>query len=77
MLIGVALAIMELVKLIPKVYSVNNNQELRSGTVAAGWQNFLICIEMLVAAVVLRYGAFIFVFNLAATYRDYQYRGMS
>lgn len=53
--VGVALAILEQVRLIPKVYSVSDGQELRSGTVAAGWQNFFICIEMLVAAIVLRY----------------------
>lgn len=56
LLTGVALAIMELVGVIPPVYSVSDrNALLRSGTVAAGWQNFFICFEMLAAAVALRF----------------------
>lgn len=46
---------MELVGIISPAYSVNGRQQLGVGTVAAGWQNFLICVEMLAAAVALRY----------------------
>lgn len=32
-----------------------NNVPTTAGTVSAGYQNFLICIEMLIAAIALRY----------------------
>lgn len=46
---GVTLAIMEYIGLITSVEEVN------AGTVAAGWQNFIICIEMLFAAIALHF----------------------
>lgn len=45
---GVILAILEKSGIVPSL--PNNN----SGTVAAGIQNFIICLEMLAAAVALR-----------------------
>ncbi|KAI5637113.1 organic solute transporter ostalpha domain-containing protein [Phthorimaea operculella] len=51
---GVALAIMEKGGVIsPITYS--NGDTTPAGTVSAGYQNFLICIEMLAAAIALRY----------------------
>lgn len=52
---GVILAIMEKFGAIPNAFSEHGQQILGVGTVAAGWQNFLICIEMVVAAVALRF----------------------
>lgn len=34
---------------------INKDQSTNVGTVSAGYQNFLICIEMLFAAIALRY----------------------
>lgn len=34
---------------------VIDGHEVGAGTVAAGWQNFIICIEMFFAAIALRY----------------------
>lgn len=51
---GVGLAILEKAQVISPI--INNNQETTSaGTVSAGYQNFLICVEMLFAAIALRY----------------------
>ncbi|OCT61526.1 hypothetical protein XELAEV_18047553mg [Xenopus laevis] len=51
---GMLLAILERCGAIPEVQNINNNM-VGAGTVAAGCQNFIICIEMLFAAIALRY----------------------
>lgn len=40
---------------IDPVYDSEGKEIMSRGTVAAAWQNFLICIEMFFAAVALRY----------------------
>ncbi|KAJ2943699.1 hypothetical protein O0L34_g16810 [Tuta absoluta] len=54
---GVALAIMEQGGVISPITYVNGDvtDTTPAGTVSAGYQNFLICIEMLAAAIALRY----------------------
>uniref|UniRef100_A0A1I8FRK3 Transmembrane protein 184A n=1 Tax=Macrostomum lignano TaxID=282301 RepID=A0A1I8FRK3_9PLAT len=53
---GVALAILEKSGAISPVYSAASGAVTTgTGTVAAGYQNFIICLEMLVAAVALRF----------------------
>ena len=49
------LSILEKAKVIKGVYSENGVRIMGVGTVAAGYQNFLICIEMFFAAVALRF----------------------
>ncbi|KAM3917595.1 transmembrane protein 184A isoform 1-T3 [Leptodactylus fuscus] len=51
---GMLLAILERCGAIPEVQIINGNP-VGAGTVAAGYQNFIICIEMLFAAIALRY----------------------
>ncbi|XP_057673109.1 transmembrane protein 184A [Corythoichthys intestinalis] len=51
---GMVLAILERCGVIPKALFIDG-QEVGAGTVAAGWQNFIICMEMFFAAIVLRY----------------------
>jgi hypothetical protein len=51
---GVLLAILEKAEVIGPLYE-ENGMRLPKGTVAAGYQNFLICIEMFFAAVALKY----------------------
>lgn len=51
---GVGLAILEKANLISSIVSPDG-QHTDAGTVSAGYQNFLICIEMLFAAIALRY----------------------
>ncbi|XP_069503737.1 transmembrane protein 184A [Ambystoma mexicanum] len=51
---GMLLAILERCGVIPEVQIINGNL-VGAGTVAAGYQNFIICIEMLFAAITLRY----------------------
>ncbi|KAJ1096287.1 hypothetical protein NDU88_001430 [Pleurodeles waltl] len=51
---GMLLAILERCGVIPEVQILNGNL-VGAGTVAAGYQNFIICIEMLFAAIALRY----------------------
>lgn len=48
------LAILERCGVIPNALFIDG-QEVGAGTVAAGWQNFITCIEMFFAAVALRY----------------------
>lgn len=48
------LAILERCGVIPNALFINGH-EVGAGTVAAGWQNFIICIEMFFAAIALRY----------------------
>ncbi|KAM9305256.1 transmembrane protein 184A [Gastrophryne carolinensis] len=51
---GMLLAILERGGAIPEVQIINGNT-VGAGTVAAGYQNFIICIEMLFASIALRY----------------------
>ncbi|XP_060696769.1 transmembrane protein 184A [Hemiscyllium ocellatum] len=51
---GMLLAILEKCGVIPEVQIIDGH-EVRAGTVAAGHQNFIICIEMFFAAIALRY----------------------
>ncbi|XP_077300654.1 transmembrane endosomal protein isoform X2 [Arctopsyche grandis] len=51
---GVALAVLEKAEVISPLVDANG-VPTTAGTVSAGYQNFLICIEMLVAAIALRY----------------------
>ncbi|XP_016414983.1 transmembrane protein 184A-like isoform X1 [Sinocyclocheilus rhinocerous] len=51
---GMVLAILERCGVIPEALVIDGN-EVGAGTVAAGWQNFIICIEMFFAAIALRY----------------------
>lgn len=48
------LAILERCGVIPNALFIDG-QQVGAGTVAAGWQNFIICIEMFFAAIALRY----------------------
>ncbi|MBN3305136.1 T184B protein, partial [Amia calva] len=59
---GMLLAILERCGVLPKALYIDGH-EVGAGTVAAGWQNFIICIEMFFAAIALRY---------AFTYTVYQ-----
>ncbi|XP_005999029.1 transmembrane protein 184A [Latimeria chalumnae] len=59
---GMLLAILEKCDVIPQVQIIDGH-EVGAGTVAAGYQNFVICIEMFFAAIALRY---------AFTYQVYQ-----
>lgn len=51
---GMVLAILERCGMIPEALMIDGH-EVGAGTVAAGWQNFIICIEMFFAAIALRY----------------------
>ncbi|XP_026543023.1 transmembrane protein 184A isoform X2 [Notechis scutatus] len=51
---GVLLAILEKCGVIPEVQIIDG-KAVGAGTVAAGYQNFIICIEMLFASIALRY----------------------
>ncbi|XP_053132144.1 transmembrane protein 184A isoform X2 [Hemicordylus capensis] len=51
---GMLLAILEKCGVIPEVQIIDG-KAVGAGTVAAGYQNFIICIEMLFAAIALRY----------------------
>lgn len=53
--IGVLLAILEKGGVISSIVDSAGNTTAAVGTVSAGYQNFFICIEMLFAAVALRY----------------------
>lgn len=48
------LAILERCGVLPNALFIDG-EEVGAGTVAAGWQNFIICIEMFFAAIALRY----------------------
>ena len=58
---GVLLAILELAGVIDVIHQTGSGDIVEAGTVSAGYQNFLICIEMLMAAIGLRYA---FPYNL-------------
>lgn len=51
---GMLLAILEKCGVIPEVQIIDG-KTVGAGTVAAGYQNFIICIEMLFASIALRY----------------------
>lgn len=51
---GMILAILERCGVIPEALVIDGH-EVGAGTVAAGWQNFITCIEMFFAAIALRY----------------------
>lgn len=51
--LGVGLAILEKADVISPI--ISNGTRTSAGTVSAGYQNFLICIEMFCAAIALRY----------------------
>ncbi|XP_046451754.1 transmembrane protein 184B-like [Daphnia pulex] len=51
---GVLLAVLETLEIIAPIYG-SDNTITNAGTVSAGYQNFLVCIEMGFAAVALRY----------------------
>ncbi|XP_059415015.1 transmembrane protein 184A-like [Carassius carassius] len=51
---GMLLAILERCGVIPKALVIDGH-EVGAGTVAAGWQNFIISIEMFFASIALRY----------------------
>ncbi|NP_998685.2 transmembrane protein 184A [Danio rerio] len=51
---GMVLAILERCGVIPEAQFIDGH-EVGAGTVAAGWQNFIICIEMFFASIALRY----------------------
>ncbi|XP_010329913.3 transmembrane protein 184A isoform X1 [Saimiri boliviensis] len=51
---GLLLAILERCGVIPELETISGNR-LGAGTLAAGYQNFIICMEMLFASVALRY----------------------
>jgi len=67
--VGVALAILERVGVISPIYVEEGQTFIGTGTVAAGYQNFLVCIEMFVAAIAM-YFAFTHV-PYACAERDY------
>ncbi|VDN55817.1 unnamed protein product [Dracunculus medinensis] len=52
---GFLLAVLGLTSAIDPVYDVKGYEIISRGTVAAGWQNFFICIEMFFAAIALRF----------------------
>jgi hypothetical protein len=51
---GVLLALLEKIGVI-EAFDGGVSKNLSAGTVAAGWQNFIICIEMFFAAIALRF----------------------
>lgn len=53
LLTGVILAVLEKMSLLPEFYS--EGHEAKNGTVSAGYQNFLICIEMFFGALALKH----------------------
>jgi len=52
---GVTLAILENTGIISAIELQDGTLETHSGTVAAGFQNFLICVEMFLASIAMRY----------------------
>jgi len=52
---GVILAILEVSTIVEAINGSNGSIETHSGTVAAGFQNFLICVEMFMAAIAMKY----------------------
>ncbi|CAP27548.1 Protein CBG07576 [Caenorhabditis briggsae] len=58
---GFLIAILGATSAIDPIYDADGKEVIGRGTVAAGWQNFFICIEMFFAAIALR-----FAFNVSA-----------
>jgi hypothetical protein len=52
---GVLLAVLEKANVINGMYSEMGEQVIGTGTVAGGYQNFIVCIEMFFAAIALKY----------------------
>jgi len=52
---GVILAVLEKMSLLPEFYAEGHDKPGSSGTVSAGYQNFLICIEMFFGSLALRH----------------------
>lgn len=52
---GVALAALETLGFIQPIVDEHGIHQTEAGSVSAGYQNFLICVEMLLAAIALRY----------------------
>jgi len=52
---GFLLAILEKTGFITPIFSDDGTTKTKAGTVSAGYQNFLVCIEMFFAAIALRY----------------------
>ena len=52
---GMLLAILEWTEVISPLYKDNGEVQTGAGTVAAGYQNFIICIEMVFAAIAFRF----------------------
>ena len=52
---GFLLALLEMTGVISPIYAPDQTQQAGPGTVAAGYQNFIICIEMFFAAIALRF----------------------
>jgi len=52
---GVILSILEVLTIVEEINNSNGTIETHSGTVAAGFQNFLICVEMFMAAIAMKY----------------------
>lgn len=53
---GVFLALLEVIGVIQAVNTgVESTSNLSAGSIAAGWQNFIICIEMFFASIALRF----------------------
>jgi len=52
---GVLLAVLEQMEIIEPIYGPDGQPATNAGTVSAGYQNFLVCIEMGLAAIALRY----------------------
>uniref|UniRef100_A0A914UXW8 Transmembrane protein 184B n=1 Tax=Plectus sambesii TaxID=2011161 RepID=A0A914UXW8_9BILA len=68
---GILLAVLGATSAIEPVYSKDGSVAVSRGTVAAGYQNFLICVEMFFAAIALR-----FAFGVG-TYADHSSSGSS
>jgi len=68
---GLLLAVLGATSAIEPVYKSNGEIEVSRGTVASGYQNFLICVEMFFAAIALR-----FAFGVG-TYADHNSAGSS
>ncbi|KAG9342989.1 hypothetical protein JZ751_015205 [Albula glossodonta] len=66
---GMVLAILERCGVIPEALVIDGH-EVGAGTVAAGWQNFIICIEMFFAAIALRYAFTCTVYQVKAETPD-------
>lgn len=66
---GFVLAVLGATSAIDPIFDENGHEVISRGTVAAGYQNFFICIEMFFAAIALR-----FAFSVSA-YADIAHTG--